>query len=275
MIFRRARKLVFILGCQRSGTTICQNVFLASRRFEVFREGNKKAMTDNWRLKDDETIRALAAASRRPVLLFKPINDSQSADRLLRDFPGSRIVWIWRDVFDTANSAVAKWGDSQLDMVTHIARAFAESPDRPAAMARIEERPNYGIYAERIGDDAIAALMAWQELSLSPHAGAAALWWLRNRLYFDLGLAGDPRVLLVKYEDFVQSPRTQISRLCEFMDERCSERLAEGVHTGSLRKSAPPELPAPLAEACAELDVRLAAEYASQLAPTRPAGKRA
>ena len=265
---RKPKTPVFILGCQRSGTTICQNVFLNSRQFDVFREGNRRAMTDNFRLRDDAVISKLIAGSRRPVQVFKPINDSQWADRFLSAYERARIIWIWRDVHDTANSAVAKWGRLHLDLVEWIGGAYADFADRDRALVRVRERVDYDIYAERLADDAIAMLAAWSRAGLTPHAGAAALWWLRNRLYFDLELVSDPRVLLVKYEDFVSRPQASIQRLCEFMEASYSPELAEGVHTGSVRKNSPPELPPIVAEPCAGLAARFEAVYQAQLART-------
>lgn len=263
---RKARTPVFILGCQRSGTTICQNVFLNSRQFDVYREGNKNAMTDNFRLRNEAVIRKLIARSRRPVLIFKPINDSQWADRFLATYDRARVVWIWRDVYDTANSAIAKWGRLHLDLVEWIGAAYADCPDPDSALARVRERPDHDIYAERLADDTIAMLAAWSRAGLTPHAGAAALWWLRNRLYFDLDLASDPRVMLVKYEDFVAQPQAHIQRLCEFMGASYSPELAQGVHTGSVGKEPRPDVPAIVAEPCAGLAARFDAVYQSQLA---------
>ncbi len=244
---------VFILGCQRSGTTICQNVFLEARGFGVFREGSRKAMTENWRLRPKRDIDRLIKQTRRSILLFKPINDSQWADYLLGDFENARIIWIYRSVFDTANSAVAKWQGSQRDMVKWIGDAFSDLPSHDEAMRRIEEKPNYGIYAERLPEDAIEQLVRWTRAPLSEHTGAAILWYLRNRIVKDLGLMQDPRVLLVNYEEFVQGPVPQLERMCHFMGAKFEPELADGVFSSSIGKADLPDIDPDVRAACIEL----------------------
>ena len=257
ILFRSERVPVFILGCQRSGTTICQNVFLNARDIAVYREGNKEAMTDNWRLREPSIIRDLITNSRRQVHLFKPINDSQWGDRFLSEFDNARVVWIYRDVFDTANSAVAKWGNSQRQMIEWIAEGLARHSDRQEALEAIGARPNTAIYAERLDDEAVRNLVEWSGAGLSDHAGAAVLWWLRNRLYFSLAFDTNSRVLLLRYADFVADPQKEIRRLCQFIGVRYSRRLAGSVHAGSVRKSPPPQLPGPILAACSDLAARL------------------
>jgi hypothetical protein len=266
MIFGKQPRPVFILGCQRSGTTICQDVFLQSGRFDVYRESDTRAMTDNCRLKDDASIDGLIAGSRRQVALFKPINESHWADRYLSRWPDSRVIWIWRNVFDTANSAVVKWGDGQLGIIRTIAEAFADGVDRKAALASMAAVSDRDMYAERLPDDAIASLISWCQSDLTPTAGAAALWWIRNRIYFDLNLDQHPRVMLVRYEDFVRSPATEIARVCDFIGARCSPRLAKAVHSESLRRAEPPPLPVPILDACEALEARLTEAYDQQRA---------
>jgi hypothetical protein len=263
-IFSRRTTPVFILGCQRSGTTICQDVFLQSSRFDVYQEDDARAMTDNCRLRDQATIDELISRSRRSFVILKPINDSHWADHYLSRWADSRVIWIWRNVFDTANSAVAKWGDGQLGIIRSIAEAFADGSEREVALARMAAVGDRDMYAERLPDDAIAALVSWCQSDLTPEAGAAALWWMRNRIYFDLDLDQHPRVMLVSYEDFVTSPESELRGICDFIGARFSAKLSRAVHSRSLRKAAPSDLPAPILDACQSLEARLRAAYERQ-----------
>jgi len=263
-LLSRDKVPVFILGCQRSGTTICQNVFMESRRFAVFREGSKKAMTENWRLRETSDIHMLIEKTRQRFILFKPINDSQWADQLLSEYENSLVIWIYRDVFDTSNSAVAKWQGSQRDMIKWIGDAFAGQSTRESALARIAEKPNYGIYAERLSEELQEQLACWTRSELSPHTGAAILWYLRNRIILDLGLETDPRVLLVRYEDFVQEPESQLKRMCSFMGARYSEKLAKGVFNTSVNKSETPLVNREVKKACEKLAGQLDAARLAQ-----------
>jgi len=112
MIFKQRKVPAFILGCQRSGTTICQNVFSGSKEVAVFRQGSKEVMTEGWRLRPYDEIQALIDRQKARVILFKPINDSQAALEILEQFDNSRVVWIYRHFHDTANSAVVHSGQA-------------------------------------------------------------------------------------------------------------------------------------------------------------------
>jgi len=264
MIFWRPKNPVFILGCQRSGTTICEEVFRDSRQFAVFSEGSKRAMSEGYRLRDLDEIDALIASTRKSMLMFKPLNDSHWGDRFLERWPRARVIWIWRDVHDTVNSAVTKWGDAQRDIVYAIVDAFAGGVDRDIALARLSSYTNNGMYAERMPLADITMLAGWAKEGLSAEAGAAAVWWMRNKIFFDLELDAEPRALLVRYEDFVAQPGAEIRRICEFMGASYKKRLASKVHAGSIRKSPPPTLPAELFAECQSLEFRLEQAYRRQ-----------
>lgn len=251
--FRKKTRPVFVLGCQRSGTTICQNIFLRSSDCDVFREGNSRAMTVHWRLRDDETIRGLIRKSRREIALFKPLNDSQWADRYLSDFEHARLIWIYRSPWDTANSAVAKWGDSQRDMIDTIGKSFEENGGSEGAVEALKDQPGFAACAERVSEAAQRQLIEWSRLNLDPHSGAAAMWWLRNQFFEQLRLADDPRVLLVRYESLVSDPATEAARMCEHMQIPYDDSLISTVHAKSVGRNPRPTLAPSVEAACAEL----------------------
>jgi hypothetical protein len=251
---------VFIVGCQRSGTTICQNIFLESRQVQVFKESNKQAMTDDYRLRPDEEIRSLITQSRHRVLLFKPLNDSQLADRVLERFEHARLIWIYRGFADTVNSAVAKWSSTQKDMMQSIGDALLETGSLQGALDRfdrLDDKPNCGIYAERMAVETVAKLIEWTRVAMTDHTGAAILWYIRNRIFFDLRLDRDPRAMLVRYEDLVRSPEAQIERMCRFMEMKYSSRLTKKVLGSSINEASVPDLPATVLYACEGLTRQL------------------
>jgi hypothetical protein len=261
--FRKRTRPVFVLGCQRSGTTICQNVFLRSPHCDVFREGNKRAMTDEWRLRNEAAIRELIRKSRKAVALFKPLNDAQWAPRFLADYDDARIVWIYRDPGDTSNSAVTKWGDVQGDIIRTVGRALEQGGNAAGAVDLLSGQPGFAMYAEQIPDAAAARIVAWAGAGLDPHSGAAALWWLRNQFFTALGLDRDERALLVKYESFVQDPGATVRRICGHMGVPFSESLVAEVHAGSVGRRPQPDLEPSVAAACRELMAVLDGHWAA------------
>lgn len=263
ILLPKTTRPAFVLGCQRSGTTICQNVFLRSPDCDVFREGNKRAMTDEWRLRDTATIRRLIRRSRKPVALFKPLNDAQWATRFLADYKDARVVWIYRDAGDTANSAVTKWGGTQADIIKVVGGALEKGGDAAGAVELLADAPGYAMYAEQIPDAVVPRIVAWSRLGLDPHSGAAALWWLRNQFFTTLGLDRDDRAMLVKYESFVQDPGATVRQICKYIGAPFSESLVAEVHSGSVGRRPQPELEASVAAACQDLMADLDGHWAS------------
>lgn len=248
---------VFILGCQRSGTTICQNVFESSRLFAVFKEGNEKAMTDKWRLRSVDEIQRLIDVSKAKTLIFKPINDSQLALQLLNDFSGSRVIWIYRSFNDTVNSAVSKWGPAQRDMVVWIGEALGRHAGIGDAMPDIEKRPSFAVYAERLSDESCKRLVEWTRSPLTEQTGAAIMWYLRNELFFDQGLDTNDRALLINYENFAVNPDAELRRMCDFMGTKQLKSQAKNVHASSIGRGNVPPIDASVREACEQLFSRL------------------
>ena len=248
---------VFILGCQRSGTTICQNVFSGAKQFSVFREGNKEAMTDGWRLRPDADIEALIDRQKARLIIFKPINDSQSALQMLARFDNSRIIWIYRDFNDTSNSAVTRWGPAQRDMVVWIGKALGKYGSVEKAMPAIVEKSGFAVYAENMSPETCELLIGWTRSPISEHTGAAIMWYLRNQLFFEQGLETNERSLLIGYEKFVQRPAEQLNRMGQFLSTRQLRNRAGDVFSSSVGKDEMPDILPAVLQACQLLNGRL------------------
>lgn len=270
MIFKQRKVPAFILGCQRSGTTICQNVFSGSKKVAVFREGSKEAMTEGWRLRPYDEIQALIDRQKARVILFKPINDSQAALEILEQFDDSRVVWIYRHFHDTANSAVVHWGASQRDMVVWIGENLAKYGPLQEAMPAILGKPSFAVYAEKMSPETAALLAEWTRAPISDYTGAAIMWYLRNQLFFEQSLDMNPRSLIVRYEKFVQQPDQQLRRICGFLSLRHSKKRSRSIVSSSIGRYAAPDIPPDVLEACSGLLERLnQAEQAEQAPPSR------
>jgi hypothetical protein len=225
-------------------------VFLNTRPISVFREGNKEAMTDGWRLRPHADIQALIDRENASLVIFKSINDSQIALQLLKYFDSSRIIWIYRNFNDTANSAVARWGASQRDMVVWIGQAFAKYGSVEKAMPSILRKPSFAVYAERISPESIERLVEWTSVPVSEHTGAAIMWYLRNQLYFEQDLNTNARSLLVNYENLVRHPDEQLRRMCEFMGTRHLKSRARSIFSTSIEKDELPDISPRVLSAC-------------------------
>jgi hypothetical protein len=54
--------------------------------------------------------------------------------------------------------------------------------------------------------------------AMSPETAAALFWYVRNSLFFELGLDRRDDVLLVSYGAMVVDSRSEMKRICAFLD---------------------------------------------------------
>ena len=247
------KQIVFILGCQRSGTTVCQNAFRDSTKFHVYGEGSRLAMTPEWRLRSYSDIDRLMRSSRRKFLLFKPLNDSQLARDFLRQYAGLKIIWLCRSMPDTVNSAVRKWGAAQRDMVVWLGDILAAGYSTETRQEKMASWPSSAIYAERLSDDSREKLVRWTRGPVSDHDGAAIMWYLRNQLYFEQELDRNADTLLISYEALVQEPAQTMRKLCEFIGATYNDELVRDIHASSVGRSSSPSVAHHIQESCDEL----------------------
>lgn len=240
---------VYLVGVQRSGTNMLARGIGARPEVEVHNENDRSAF-QRYKLRDDEVVRSIVEASRHRLVLFKPLCDSHRVDRLLDDLgttqPG-RAIWIFRDVDARARSAVAKFGDSNLAVLRDLAQG--EGLER--------------WQVQRLSDSSRALIHDLAGEDLSAESGAALFWYVRNMLYFELGLADRDDVRLASYDDFVRSPETTMAGLCEFLDLDYNASL---IHHMSYRGAVhvdPLPLHPVIRERCSDLGARLEDAVAS------------
>jgi hypothetical protein len=252
--WRRAHRVapnavpVFVVGVQRSGTNMLVRGLERSPEFEVRNENDGEAF-DRFQLRPDPVIRALVERSGHRYVLFKPLIDSHRVhellDRLGAPSPG-RAIWAYREVDGRVRSSVAKFGDSNLQALRRVAAG-----DTSIWQAG-------GLSAQRL-----ELLRSFDLSGMSAESGAALFWWLRNQLYFDLGLDGRADVALAWYEATVADPEAAIARVCEFLDFPYRPELAAHVDRRATGARAPLALDGRVRELCDALQGRLAAAYRS------------
>jgi hypothetical protein len=72
--------------------------------------------------------------------------------------------------------------------------------------------------------------------TLTPASGAALLWLFINRLYFDLRLSDDPRVMLLNYDSIVKNPGDKLRSICEFLHIKYKSKFSEDIFQHSIRR---------------------------------------
>ena len=248
---------VFIVGCQRSGTTMLQRVLTGCPQMQVYGEGSTEAFSEGARIRPEAVIRSLIHDSPAPVVVFKPLNDTQHADVLLKIQPNAQAIWMYRHFHDVVNSLVEKWGDAQIEAIRQIAKGTYSGPGSEAL-------------GERVSPDSMALVRKMNESGLSPVDAAALIWYLRNVIYYDLNLDADPAVLLCKYEDTATDPERYVGRLFDFVGGVFSSSYVAKVSSASINKCKPPALDPEIAKLCGELLDRIDASYQRRLGNELP-----
>ncbi|RAO46580.1 hypothetical protein ONO86_03116 [Micromonospora noduli] len=201
---------VYLVGLQRSGTNMLVRGLDAAPEVEV-RNENDSTLFHRFQLRPDPVLTATLHRSRHAYVLVKPLCESHRVDELLA-LPGvtpGRALWVYRDVDDRARSEVAKFGDANLRALSAIA---------DGSIGRRWQ-------GQRLDADTVELVRAHDPRSLDPHSGAALFWYVRNSLFFQLGLDRRADVLLCRYDSLVAQPAAQLRRLCAFLDFPYHSRL--------------------------------------------------
>jgi hypothetical protein len=234
---------VFLVGLQRSGTNMVVRGLEASPEFEVHNENDRRAF-DRFQLRPLPAIRDIVQASRHAYVLFKPLCDSHRTPELLDDLdaggPG-RAIWAYRSVDGRVASSLAKFGASNL-------RALAEIAAGRAADAW---------QAQGLSGENRALIGSFDYTAMTPATAAALFWYVRNALFFELGLDRRPDVTLVSYDRFVAGPEATMEGLCRFLGVDWNPALVAHVETRPGASRPPFDLDPVVRERCTELQQRL------------------
>jgi hypothetical protein len=251
------RTPVFLVGCQRSGTNMVMWTLEKAPEVWPHHEHLVSPAFSNYRLRSTQTIDKLIARSPSPVVAFKPVCDSHLTDRLLDRHAGALAVWIYRRWPDVANSNVVNFGEHVRDIMRWIVQGDSDYLDWRG---------------ERLSAEAQELVRQHYREDMPLVEAAALWWWLRNRFFFDLALAEDPRVLMVRYEDLVSGDPVAFRELYEFTGCAFEERYLDDVFSSSIGKDAAPDVSAAVAEACDAMQRELDQVYAKLCAARRAPG---
>jgi hypothetical protein len=228
---------VFLVGLQRSGTNMLVRGLAAAPEVEA-RNENDRAVFHRFRLRADDALLGAIRHSRHAIVLVKPLCDSHRVASLLGLGPDARALWMWRNADDRARSEVAKFGDANLRALRAIA----------AGDTSIWQ-------AGGLGPGARALIASFDLGTMDPHTAAALFWYVRNELYFTLGLDRRADVLPVSYGRMVADPAGTARRVCAFIGLPYRPSLAAAVTAAPSRPPLPID---PRVRAlCDELTARL------------------
>ncbi len=236
---------VFIHGSNRSGSQMVCRALGDSPHGWDYWEGSSVAF-DGFYLRPDWFIEWLIRLSPAPVVSFGCILDSQRCDRLLSRFEGAKAIWVYRRYQDAASSSVRLWGEHQKDLARSVARGELGPLGGRAAGVRPEM---VKLFRELFTEE------------LSNEDGACLYWYLRNSVYFDLGLDRDDRVLPLQYEDAVLNSEAAFRRVFDFLGFPYHPEIVGQIFSTSVGKDRWAGAAPHIEELCDGLKARLDERY--------------
>jgi hypothetical protein len=237
--------VLLVLGCQRSGTTLMTHLLAQDPGAKIYPEHSMLSAGDRnegLRLAPLPLVARAIEASRFPLVVLKPLVESQHADRLLDRLPGARGLWMFRHWADVARSNLALFGETNgiKNLRGVVARASGDWR------------------GERVSEEVLEVVRSSFSEDMNPRDAAALFWWVRNALFFDLALDSHPRVATCRYEELVADPGQVLSGIYDTMG-RAVPALEGGIEvsTASVGRGDPESVSPAVARLCNSMWERL------------------
>ena len=200
------KTVLFIVGCQRSGTSMIHHLFRLDPDTVTYDEISPLSSGDDvegLRLNPLPQVRIRLQADRAPLVVCKPLVESQNLDKLLGLMPRTNAIWMYRDFRDVAKSNLEYFGDRTGH--TDLAPVLAG------------DQTNWR--AERLASADREIIRKLYRPNLAPLDAAALYWYARNSLFFSGGYDRDPRVRTCCYGDLVTQPAKVMSAAYAFLEQ--------------------------------------------------------
>lgn len=232
--------IIFILGCQRSGTSLLTEIFQKDLNTKVFGEFSQLSNKDTSRIRLNPLNEVGNLFKKCParILVVKPIVESQNALKLLNYFNNASIIWIYRNYKDVALSNINKFGSNN-----------GYNDLRPIYY---NDKKNWR--SENLAKNIREVIIKYFSEKIKPYDAAALFWYVRNNFFIDLNLKSHNRVLLTKYEDLVTGPAHVLRKIYNFNKiDYPGDKIVSDVHSNSINKGKNIQLSFEIEEICNNL----------------------
>jgi hypothetical protein len=214
----------------------------SSPEFEIYNE-NSQAAFHRFQLRPDPVIRRLVESSRHSYILFKPLCDSHRVGHLLDLLapaqPG-KAIWMYRSVDGRVRSALGHFGQHNREVLTEIAAG---------------ERGSW--QAQGLSQESLELISRFDYDQITATSAAALFWYVRNSMYFELGLYGRRDVSLVSYDAMIRDPEESMRALCSFLSFPYAPSLIAHIRRGTPREHEPLKIDPIVRQHCDTLQERL------------------
>jgi len=248
----KKKRILIILGCQRSGTSMMMKIFDNDIHTKVYGEFSELSAThsDPIRLAPYPQVFETINNTRAVAIVMKPLVESQNAVNLLNYFASSNALWMFRHYKDVVSSGFIHWGSQNgIKNLFSIIRN-----DQSNWRSQGVSRKTRNLIARYYSRD------------MSPYDAEVLFWYMRNILFFEQDLHNDPRVLMCKYEDLVGSPLQTVKSIYAFAGFKFPDKnISSMVHSNSVQKGKQVELSPAIDELCSDLWIKLNNTYLAQM----------
>lgn len=189
--------VIWIFGCQRSGTTFLENIFrhdLDSVVFGEFSEltiaGRKTVLTSPNKLVN------IVSDKNAKYAVIRPLFESDRAIELMNLFPNSIGIWMFRDCPSVVDSMKRKW-DKEFFNISKLVESDDENNWRlEKSLAPLNNA------IDKVSIDELYA----------------QYWIIRNSIPFEKAFIQDSRLLFLNYESLVLNTMKSISKILNATD---------------------------------------------------------
>lgn len=207
--FNSSHCRLMIMGCQRSGTTVLTKVFDDSFNCSVYGEYSSLSNNDKFKLRlnsPNQVIKTLNS-DKAPLVVMKPLVESQNASYWLKNIPNSKVLWVLRKPEAVALSSLKKWGPME----------GAINKIRPLVDTDFSHNPWTNWMTEHVKKEDVQLVKKHFHMDMNPADAAMLFWYIRNRHFFNQALNKRKDVLVVDYDQLTNKPIDAIERIKLFV----------------------------------------------------------
>jgi len=115
-------KIIFIFGCQRSGTTIIQKLISLQPQVKYHGEGDapyfyNTSSDKHHRIRPVKEVEKYLKQESMEIIAIKPLYESHKAAQLISRYPESKGIWMFRHYRDVIDSHLHYYKQSAIEYI--------------------------------------------------------------------------------------------------------------------------------------------------------------
>lgn len=233
---------IWIVGCQRSGTTLLERIFRQDLNSEVFGEFSPLTIgPDKTALKPFAEVQNMLAGCNARYGVIRPLFESDRIDEIMDFFQPSVAVWMFREPLYVVNSMLNKWGD-QFFNISRCVESDCQGNWRLENLYR------------QIKEDAKRITGTDQ----NSHDLYALYWLKRNEIVLQPEFISLNKFFLLDYKALVREPKQCVDTIIKGAGSKKVWRyFSTDAHQGSMNRQISSQVTPEVLDHCSQLYNRL------------------